>query len=271
LVNYYSILGVNTKSSPSEIKKQFRIRVKRLHPDIKGPESIDSNRDLRLLLKAYEVLSNPEKRIDYDNSLNSYLKRKKNEFNYRDFLKSRKEDLICQSKLIFYDLLNSNPEDAVFLHEKLQKERNFSLNKYMSWADYMDCTFLLAEQYSKTSNFIKAFKLYKQLYVDEMKRPYFKHFIQEIVDRLKKIVGHKMCKKTKPEKIINYIEELINLNISDKENAYFYKAMAECYLKINRNDMALLSVKNALKYNSRIEGINNIKKKIKMPEMQLII
>jgi hypothetical protein len=35
--------------------------------------------------------------------------------------------------------------------------------------------------------------------------------------------------------------------------------------------MALISVKNALKYNSRIEGINNIKKRIKVPEMQLIL
>ena len=271
MVNYYTILGTSNTASPSEIKKQFRARVKTLHPDIKGMDSMDSSRELRLLLKAYEVLSNPEKRIKYDSTLNTFLKRKKNEFNYREFLKSRKEDLRCQTKLIFYDLLNSNPEDAVLLHEKLEQERNFRLQNYMSWADYMDCTFLLAEQYSKEKNILKAFELYKQLYLNEIKRPYFKHFIREIVDRLKKIISHKMHKVLKPGEIINYIEELLELNISDKDNAFFYKVMAECYLKNNDNNMALISVKNALKYNSRIEGINNIKKKIKLPEMHLIL
>lgn len=271
MVNYYTILGINIKSSPSEIKKQFRKKVKKLHPDIKGSKSSNSSRELRLLLKAYEVLSNPEKRIKYDEKLNIYLRQKKNEFNYREFLKSRKDDLLCQSKLIFYDLLNSNPEDAVFLHEKLRQDKKYHLYKYMSWADYMDCTFLLAEQYSKTNKFEKAYELYKQLYVDELKKPYFKHFIREVIDRLKKIVGHKMHKEINTNKVISYIEELISLNISDKDNAFFYKSLAECYLKINKNEMALNSVKNALRYNSRIEGITNIKKRIKKPEIQFII
>lgn len=271
VVNYYTILGTNTNSSASEIKSQFRKRAKEIHPDIKGSGPVDSDKEIRLLLKAYSVLSNPEKRMKYDNSLNLFLKRKNNEFNYRVFLKNRKDDPLSQSKLIFYDLLNSNPEDAVFLHEKLVKEKNFHLNKYMSWADYMDCTFLLAEQYSLNKNFIKAYELYKQLYINELKQPYFKHFIGEVVDRLKKVVCHKMHTLIKPEKIVIYIEELINLNISKKENAYFYKNLAEYYIKMNNPNLAAVCIQNALKYNSRIEGINNIKKKLKKPEMQVVL
>ncbi len=271
VVNYYTILGTNTNSSASEIKRQFRKKAKEIHPDIKGSGSVNSSRDIRLLLKAYAVLSNPEERIKYDNSLNLYLKRKNNEFNYREFLKNRVDDPLSQSKLIFYDLLNSNPKDAVFLHEKLAKEMNFHLKKFMSWADYMDCTFLLAEQYSLNMDFIKAYELYKQLYIDELKRPYFRHFIREVIDRLKKIVCHKMHSLMKPEEIIIYIEELIKLNISKKENAYFYKNLAEYYIKMNNPDLAAASIQNALKYNSRIEGINNIKKKIKIPEIQVVL
>ncbi len=271
MVNYYTVLGITKNSSTKEIKKQFRKKAKEIHPDTKGSKLGNSENEIRLLLKAYEILSNPKKREKYDNSLNNFIKRKNNEFNYREFLKDRKDDLLSQTKLIFYDLLNSNPADAVYLHEKLSKRKDFRLNLYMSWADYMDCTFLLAEQYALKKKFVKAYDLYKQLYFNELKRPYFRHFTAEIIDRLKKIVCHDMNSFIKPDEIVDYIEELIKLNISKYENAYLYKKLAEFYIKLNNLDMATASIQNALKYNMKIEGINNIRKKIKIPEIHAVL
>jgi molecular chaperone DnaJ len=64
--NYYEILGVNKDATPDGIKKAFRQLSKEHHPDIGGDE--DKFKELN---EAYSVLSNPEKRMAYDNPANN--------------------------------------------------------------------------------------------------------------------------------------------------------------------------------------------------------
>lgn len=60
--NYYECLGVDRQASPDEIKKAYKQKVLKLHPDkIQGHEEA-----FRQLQEAYETLSNPEKREAYD-------------------------------------------------------------------------------------------------------------------------------------------------------------------------------------------------------------
>ncbi|BAU10770.1 heat shock protein 40 [Leptolyngbya sp. NIES-3755] len=63
---YYSILGVSTNASISEIKAAFRQRAKQLHPDHNASPYASQN--FQQLKQAYEVLSNPETRAQYDTS-----------------------------------------------------------------------------------------------------------------------------------------------------------------------------------------------------------
>ena len=61
----YEILGVKRSASPEEIKKGYRRLVKELHPDKnKAPDAEDK---FVRLTKAYELLSDPERRRMYDN------------------------------------------------------------------------------------------------------------------------------------------------------------------------------------------------------------
>lgn len=60
----YEILGVSKDASDSEIKKAFRRRARELHPDVN--KSADAEDQFKELNEAYDVLSDPNKRAQYD-------------------------------------------------------------------------------------------------------------------------------------------------------------------------------------------------------------
>ncbi|MEA2065274.1 MAG: molecular chaperone DnaJ [Patescibacteria group bacterium] len=60
--DYYNILGVNKSSSADEIKKAFRKLAHKYHPDKKGGDETK----FKEINEAYQVLSNPQKKQQYD-------------------------------------------------------------------------------------------------------------------------------------------------------------------------------------------------------------
>ncbi len=64
-MDYYRILGVGRDASPEEIKKAFRQKAKKYHPDI-NPEY---SQLFKQITQAYDTLIDPEKRKRYDMSL----------------------------------------------------------------------------------------------------------------------------------------------------------------------------------------------------------
>ena len=60
----YAILGVSRDATEDEIKKAFRKKARELHPDInKAPDAEDRFKELN---EAYDVLSDPRKKAQYD-------------------------------------------------------------------------------------------------------------------------------------------------------------------------------------------------------------
>ena len=63
MINCYEILGVRHDATAAEIKKAYRQKAKLFHPD--ATKSKDSEK-FQNLVRAYEILSNKEKRQQYD-------------------------------------------------------------------------------------------------------------------------------------------------------------------------------------------------------------
>lgn len=63
--DYYEILGVDRNASADEIKKAYRKIAIQYHPD-KNPDNKEAEEKFKEAAEAYEVLSNAEKRAQYD-------------------------------------------------------------------------------------------------------------------------------------------------------------------------------------------------------------
>ncbi len=63
--DYYEILGINKESSESQIKTAYRDLAKKYHPD-KNPGNKEAEKKFKEITEAYEVLSNTQKRKQYD-------------------------------------------------------------------------------------------------------------------------------------------------------------------------------------------------------------
>jgi len=61
-MDYYSLLGVDRNADPATIKKAYRKLAMKHHPDKGGDES-----KFKDINKAYETLSDPQKKAEYDN------------------------------------------------------------------------------------------------------------------------------------------------------------------------------------------------------------
>lgn len=65
MADYYSILGVSRDASPDEIKKAYRKTAMKHHPD-RNPNNKEAEEKFKQAATAYEVLSDPQKRRQYD-------------------------------------------------------------------------------------------------------------------------------------------------------------------------------------------------------------
>jgi curved DNA-binding protein len=65
----YETIGVPQSAGPEQIRRSYRMLVKRFHPDLfpSGSDAqMNAGERLREIIAAYRILSNPQKRLAYD-------------------------------------------------------------------------------------------------------------------------------------------------------------------------------------------------------------
>ena len=92
--NYYEILEVNPKASEDIINKVYKIKVKKNHPDLfQGEEKKKAEEKTKEITEAYDILSNKEKRQNYDLELKNNENEEKDKYNkYESIISSLKSE-----------------------------------------------------------------------------------------------------------------------------------------------------------------------------------
>jgi tetratricopeptide (TPR) repeat protein len=246
MIDYYQVLGVEPGATLREIKRAFREKAKRLHPDICGAAA---SADMRRLLSAYEALSDRQRRSQYDRVYHAAWRPRRDApkpFQYRDFLKARAGEPEYQAKLIFFDLLHFEDGNAV---EEWRGAGGlqFPLEKLLEREDWMDCGFLLAEELERHHFIYEAFLLSTRLIAEERKKPYFRHFAEDVEIFLKELVRYKLRRAVNDQTWAACMRALLELGFPAKDEAKWLKSLGQTLEKTGDRDGALAAFCEALR------------------------
>ena len=101
--NYYKILEIDKNASDDIIKVAYKSLVKKYHPDLKeGIAKINAEEKIKQINEAYDILSNPEKKSEYDqNMINEDISKEQYEMLLNENINLKKE-------LFYFKNLNKN-------------------------------------------------------------------------------------------------------------------------------------------------------------------
>jgi tetratricopeptide (TPR) repeat protein len=257
MYNYYELLEVSESASTQEIKKAFRERAKKFHPDISGKSG---GEEMRKLLAAYKTLSDHNRRFEYDRAYARFAG--KYRFDYRSFLRE-KDDPESRSKLIFFELLHMEEDEALSIWQT-QGGLDFPLEKYLDREDWMDCCFILAEELASRGRYYEAFSLLVKLIREERRLPYFRHFAEEVEKFLKELVRLDLRPALDDETYLKCMEELISLGFAPRYEAVVFRSIAETLFRLGEFDSAGKALKEALKRNPGLPNVVRLKQRLQV-------
>lgn len=133
--NYYDILEVNKNASPEIIEKAYKTLVKKYHPDLQENNLKNIYEEkIKKINEAYDILSNQEKRKNYDLFL------KNNEISNDDYNNLKNENINLKNEinylknnykknLNYNNLENNNINNNYENLNKINEEINNTLNQ----------------------------------------------------------------------------------------------------------------------------------------------
>lgn len=188
--NYYEILEVNKSASPETISKVYKFLAKKYHPDANPDNSKVAEEKFKQISEAYEILSNEEKRKQYDLELENYeSENSPKTVSMENFIKLRDYCNQLENALKQYTSENSNinSKDTYYNNtSQYQTQNNYNPN-----IEYETRAREQAEQ---------------QAYQDAVNRAYHDAYVNNLRN-----MGYKIrYKKTFKQQMKNYLALIIS-------------------------------------------------------------
>ncbi|HOI23052.1 MAG TPA: molecular chaperone DnaJ [Spirochaetales bacterium] len=231
------------------------------HKQSSAPVASMRESAMRLILEAYRILSDAEKRRAYDRSLRRQ-QLEQGGFDYRIFLKSRSFDPESQAKLILFDLLHNLEDEAIAVYERSKSFGDFRLERWIDRGEAMDAEYCLAEEYEKRGRLLKAYGIYKRLVVMEQEKAWFRYYFDVVALKFRTLLLQKMPGRIDEDDYLDRLEEAIQLDIGIRDSAQFLRKKAEVHLRRKEWDQAKEALEKASLLVPKLPGLGAVKKRL---------
>ncbi|GJQ59972.1 MAG: hypothetical protein D8M57_14145 [Candidatus Scalindua sp. AMX11] len=261
LINYYHILQVEEGAKDEEIKNSFRKLVKEYHPDRHMTTGVCADEKIKLLIEAYKTLTDTGKKNLYDSLLSATKTARDTRHRYTSEKDTSSTGFLVRQ--ILNDLLNKKGAQAIKSYERLRSaNKECDLLVLLGLKDYVDCMFLLAEEYERQGAYELSFKWYEHVYTKAEKNLARKHLRGEIKERIIRLSCKNLFKSVQPNSAITYFKKVLALELNKNEEALVYKKIADCYLTLGDWNGSMVNFNKALTIYPNLKGTQKLRKKL---------
>lgn len=163
--NYYEILEVSQNASSEVIEKAYKALVKKYHPDLQ-PENKkqEAENKIKIINEAYEILSNKEKKINYDEQLKiQKIKEEQQKYeqmkkNYQNNIKKETSNNTQNSNI------NNNYSNPIMQKRTIKKPQISKVENYENIDLQNEFNQAINEAYNNAYN-----NAYNQAYINSLK------------------------------------------------------------------------------------------------------
>lgn len=259
--DHYKILGLAPGATPDEIKRAYREMTKKYHPDRNAARHQWATAQMKRVIEANRVLSNAGLRAAYDlRHASARVVEVKTE--HRPRHRREGDSLRAQSERILHDLLDGEPARAIGNYEKLTAAGGFELAHHMDERDWIDCKFLLAEQYARRGDYHRALTLYEDLYHSDVAHRRHRFFKTEVGERMLYICIHNLGADSKPEIAAGHYLRALGLDLTKPRRAFLHKKLSEACLAMGDLESARRHLGIAFQLKPDLKGAAKISRKL---------
>jgi tetratricopeptide (TPR) repeat protein len=136
------------------------------------------------------------------------------------------------------------------------------MENYLDREDWMDCIYILAEELAKRERVYEAFILLVNLVIEERRRPYFRHFMEDLETFLKELVRLRLRSSVDAETYVECLEALLGLGFSSRDEARWMRSIAETFILMGEQNAAAKAFREALKRDPALPNTVRLRRKL---------
>jgi len=266
--DHYQVLSIPPSATAREIRAAFKRLMIEAHPDKNPHRRTWSERRVRELIAAFEVLGNEKRRSEFDleraASIASARARKPAAKRFTEPYYFRRRDPESRALCVLHHLIHRRPRQAVRLLDELEKEFGVDfLSENLEREDYLDTLFLLAEHYCLKRNYQKAALRLREFYQAEEGARYPRPYLPEVVRLLKDLYLRKIPGTSGSKEALEALLDARDLSLTKAEESARLQKIAEIYFETGDLAAARRSFDAAEKLFPISKNLERIRKKIK--------
>lgn len=260
ILNYYEILKVSPLAPLNEIRASFKRLVLASHPDKNPGRRGWSERRIRELIEAFDVLGDAQRRAAFDRR-RALLGTKASEAHKAQPFFYYKKDPESRALLVLHHFLGGRPASALqVLTDMEEKQGGDFLFRNLDRADYLDCLFLIAEHYLAKRRYLKAAERLQAFYYHEKCATFPRHYLGEVVRLLKDLYLRKIPRSGDAAQALLGLREASGLGLTSAEETMRLAKIAELHLTVGNREEARRVLDSAQRQFPLAEDLKKIRK-----------